>query len=214
MTIVEKLSQLRNRMEREHLDAYIVSGTDPHNSEYLPAAWKQREWISGFTGSFGTVVVTKEEAGLWTDTRYFIQAEQQLKDTGIQLHKLRIPGAVDYPEWLASTLPTGSAVGLDSFCISVAEMQHLKQLLEKTGSRIIELPDLLGDIWHDRPALPDTPLYIIPKETTGQSVAEKIGMVRRILNDRQADYFIFSALQFFKKIDYAFIIINNINIIF
>ena len=194
MTIVEKLSQLRNRMEREHLDAYIVSGTDPHNSEYLPAAWKQREWISGFTGSFGTVVVTKEEAGLWTDTRYFIQAEQQLKDTGIQLHKLRIPGAVDYPEWLASTLPTGSAVGLDSFCISVAEMQHLKQLLEKTGSRIIELPDLLGDIWHDRPALPDTPLYIIPKETTGQSVAEKIDMVRRILNDRQADYFIFSAL--------------------
>ena len=194
MTIVEKLSQLRNRMKREHLDAYIVSGTDPHNSEYLPAAWKQREWISGFTGSFGTVVVTKEEAGLWTDTRYFIQAEQQLKDTGIQLHKLRIPGAVDYPEWLASTLPTGSAVGLDSFCISVAEMQHLKQLLEKTGSRIIELPDLLGDIWHDRPALPDTPLYIIPKETTGQSVAEKIDMVRRILNDRQADYFIFSAL--------------------
>lgn len=194
MTIVEKLSQLRNRMKREHLDAYIVSGTDPHNSEYLPAAWKQREWISGFTGSFGTVVVTKEEAGLWTDTRYFIQAEQQLKDTGIQLHKLRIPEAVDYPEWLASTLPTGSAVGLDSFCISVAEMQHLKLLLEKTGSRIIELPDLLGDIWHDRPALPDTPLYIIPKETTGQSVAEKIDMVRRILNDRQADYFIFSAL--------------------
>ena len=194
MTIVEKLSQLRNRMKREHLDAYIVSGTDPHNSEYLPAAWKQREWISGFTGSFGTVVVTKEEAGLWTDTRYFIQAEQQLKGTGIQLHKLRIPGAVDYPEWLASTLPTGSAVGLDSFCISVAEMQHLKLLLEKTGSRIIELPDLLGDIWHDRPALPDTPLYIIPKETTGQSVAEKIDMVRRILNDRQADYFIFSAL--------------------
>ncbi len=194
MTIVEKLSQLRNRMKREHLDAYIVSGTDPHNSEYLPAAWKQREWISGFTGSFGTVVVTKEEAGLWTDTRYFIQAEQQLKGTGIQLHKLRIPGAVDYPEWLASTLPAGSTVGLDSFCISVAEMQHLKQLLEKTGSRIIEPPDLLGDIWHDRPALPDTPLYIIPKETTGQSVAEKIDMVRRILNDRQADYFIFSAL--------------------
>ncbi|MDE6452171.1 MAG: aminopeptidase P family N-terminal domain-containing protein, partial [Odoribacter sp.] len=84
MTINEKLVALREIMTRENLDAYIVSGTDPHNSEYLPAAWKQREWISGFTGSFGTIVVLKEEAGLWTDSRYFIQAEQQLKDTGIQ----------------------------------------------------------------------------------------------------------------------------------
>ena len=82
MTIKEKLSALRAIMERESLDAYIISGTDPHNSEYLPAAWKQRQWISGFTGSFGTVVVLKNEAGLWTDTRYFIQAEKQLKDSG------------------------------------------------------------------------------------------------------------------------------------
>ena len=91
MTIKEKLSALRAIMERESLDAYIISGTDPHNSEYLPAAWKQRQWISGFTGSFGTVVVLKNEAGLWTDTRYFIQAEKQLKDSGIQMHKLRVP---------------------------------------------------------------------------------------------------------------------------
>ena len=84
MTVHEKLSALRKLMEKENLDAYIVSGTDPHNSEYLPAGWKQREWISGFTGSFGTVVVLKEEAGLWTDSRYFIQAEKQLQNTGIQ----------------------------------------------------------------------------------------------------------------------------------
>ena len=113
MTIKEKLSALRAIMERESLDAYIISGTDPHNSEYLPAAWKQRQWISGFTGSFGTVVVLKNEAGLWTDTRYFIQAEKQLKDSGIQMHKLRVPEAVDYPEWLATNLPEGSRVGLD-----------------------------------------------------------------------------------------------------
>ena len=81
-------------MERESLDAYIISGTDPHNSEYLPAAWKQRQWISGFTGSFGTVVVLKNEAGLWTDTRYFIQAEKQLKDSGIQMHKMCIRDSI------------------------------------------------------------------------------------------------------------------------
>lgn len=194
MTIVEKLSLLREIMERDNLDAYIVSGTDPHNSEYLPAAWKQREWISGFTGSFGTVVITKNDAGLWTDTRYFIQAEQQLKNTGIQLHKLRIPGAVDYPEWLATTLPAQSRVGIDSFCISVSEMAHLKQVLEINSCEIIEKTDLLGDIWKERPALPDAPLFTVPTEVAGKSVPEKIDFIRQVLQQRQADYFIFSAL--------------------
>ncbi|MDR1756612.1 MAG: aminopeptidase P family N-terminal domain-containing protein, partial [Culturomica sp.] len=94
MTTQDKLRSLREIMARENLDAYIVSGTDPHNSEYLPAPWKQREWLSGFTGSFGTVVVTPDYAGLWTDTRYFIQAGKELQDSGITLHKLRVPGAV------------------------------------------------------------------------------------------------------------------------
>ena len=98
---------------------HILSGTDPHNSEYLPAAWKQRQWISGFTGSFGTVVVLKNEAGLWTDTRYFIQAEKQLKDSGIQMHKLRVPEAVDYPEWLATNLPEVGSVWIVSVFLSV-----------------------------------------------------------------------------------------------
>ena len=105
MNVSERLSALREVMEKEGLDAYIVSGTDPHNSEYLPASWKQREWISGFSGSLGTVVVLKDDAGLWTDSRYFIQAKQQLKGSGIKLHKLRVPDAVDYPDWLAKTLP-------------------------------------------------------------------------------------------------------------
>ena len=131
MTIKEKLATLRKLMEREGLDAYIISGTDPHNNEYLPAAWQQREWISGFTGSFGTVVVLKEDAGLWTDTRYFIQAEKQLQDTGIRLHKLRIADAIDYPEWLASVLPADSRVGADSFCTSVNEWKHLQAILEE-----------------------------------------------------------------------------------
>lgn len=194
MTTENKLSALREIMERESLDAYIVSGTDPHNSEYLPAVWRQREWISGFTGSFGTVVVLKESAGLWTDTRYFIQAEQQLKDSGIELHKLRIPGTVDYPEWLTANLPEGSRVGLDSFCISVSDAKHLKLQLETSGCKMIENTDLIGDIWQDRPPLPDTAIFVVPTEITGCSSCEKIEMVRKFLKDNQADYFVFSTL--------------------
>ncbi len=194
MTTKDKLSALREIMERESLDAYIVSGTDPHNSEYLPAVWRQREWISNFTGSFGTVVVLKQTAGLWTDTRYFIQAEQQLKDSGIDLHKLRIPGAVDYPEWLAANLPAGSRVGLDSFCISVSDAKHLKSLFEAKECKIVENTDLIGDIWMDRPALPDTPIYMVPAETAGCSSRQKIEMVRKVLKENHADYFVFSTL--------------------
>lgn len=126
MTIPEKLTALRKIMERESLDAYIISGTDPHNSEYLPEAWQQRKWISGFTGSYGTVVVTLKEAGLWTDTRYFIQAEKELAGSGINMHKLRVPDAVDYPEWLASVLPAEARVGIDGFCMPVNDIKSLE----------------------------------------------------------------------------------------
>lgn len=194
MTTNEKLSTLRRIMEREGLDAYIVSGTDPHNSEYLPAAWKQREWISGFTGSFGTVVILKEDAGLWTDTRYFIQAAQQLEGTGISLHKLRVPDAVDYPEWLSMNLPEGSRVGLDSFCISVCDMKNLKQQLETKKIEVVEKPDLLGEIWLDRPALPDARIFLVPTETAGVSAAEKIKQIQEHLQISGADFFLFSCL--------------------
>lgn len=194
MTTQEKLTALRKIMEREGLDAYIVSGTDPHNSEYLPKAWRQREWISGFTGSFGTAVVLKEEAGVWTDSRYFIQAEKQLDGTGIKLHKLRIPGAVDYPDWLAAHLPAGSRVGLDSFCISVADMLSLREKLEAQGIVVVEKVDLLGEIWLDRPALPEAPLFLVPEAVAGQSVPEKLAVIRQHLSKAKADYFLFSAL--------------------
>lgn len=194
MTISDKLAALREIMERESLDAYIVSGTDPHNSEYLPAAWQQREWISGFTGSYGTVVVLKNDAGLWTDTRYFIQAEKQLKGSGIKLHKLRVPEAVDYPEWLAATLTSENRVGIDSFCTSVCDMKNLTEKLEAKGIKVVERPDLLGDIWMDRPALSEEPIFVVPTEVTGMSSGEKIQMIRRILAEKEADYFVFSAL--------------------
>lgn len=194
MTICEKLSALREIMERKNLDAYIVSGTDPHNSEYLPAAWKQREWISGFTGSFGTVVVLKDSAGLWTDTRYFIQAGEQLDGTGIELHKLRIPGAVNYPEWLAEHLPAESRVGLDSHCITVNEMRELNAKLNKKNIKVVEECDLIGDIWLDRPALPDGRLTLVSSEITGVSAREKIRSIRELLRGEKSDYLLLSAL--------------------
>lgn len=194
MTISEKLAAFRKIMDRESLDAFIVSGTDPHNSEYLPSAWQQREWISGFTGSFGTVVILKQEAGLWTDTRYFIQAEQQLKGSGIKLHKLRIQDAIDYPEWLAQNLPAESRVGVDYFCTSVSDMKNLKEKLDPKGIKIVEKSDLLGDIWLDRPALSETPVFRVPATVTGCASCEKINMVRSLLYKENADYFIFSAL--------------------
>ena len=194
MTIHEKLSALRKIMDRDKLDAYIVSGTDPHNSEYLPATWQQREWISGFTGSFGTIVVLKDDAGIWTDSRYFIQAEKQLSGSGIKLHKLRVDGAVDYPEWLSEKLTLGNSVGIDSFCTSVGNMKHLKEVLEVKKIEVLEKSDLLGDIWLDRPALPENLLFPVPTNTTGISAKEKIKIVRSILNRNSADYFLFNAL--------------------
>lgn len=194
MTVPEKIARLREIMEREGLDAYIVSGTDPHNSEYLPKAWQQREWISGFTGSFGTVVITKEDAGLWTDTRYFIQAAEQLAGTGISLHKLRIPDAVDYPEWLADTLQAGCRVGMDSFCMSVQEVEHLKEVLAVKNIELTGKTDLLGEIWLDRPALPESPVYLLDEKYAGDSVRNKIAAIRGKLQEYRADYFLFSCL--------------------
>lgn len=191
MNISDRLSALRKTMKREGLDAYIISGTDPHNSEYLPDTWKQREWISGFTGSCGTLIVLENEAGLWTDSRYFIQAEKQLKDSGIQLHKLHTPGSSDYLEWLASTLSVGSCVGLDGFCISVIEMQKLKKQLEAKNCKTVDNIDLIGDIWVDRPELPNAPLFRIE---TGDNMESKINLVRKVLKGEKADYFVFSSL--------------------
>lgn len=194
MTTTEKIAELRRIMQREKIDAYIISGTDPHNSEYLPLPWKQRQWFSGFTGSFGTLVVTLHHVGLWTDSRYFIQAGQQLAGTEIQLHKLRIPDAVDYPEWLRDTLPVGSAVGLDAYCMMVQEVRHLQKRLQEKEITLHEKIDLLGEIWLDRPALPGGMIRLLPPSITGESTADKLEKVRNHLIGNNGNYILFSAL--------------------
>lgn len=194
MTIQEKITELRRIMRRENITAYIISGTDPHNSEYLPAPWQQRKWISGFTGSFGTVVVTTDDAGLWTDTRYFIQAEQELAGSGITLHKLRIPGAVDYPQWLAEVLEPGSKVGIDGFCMSVSDVRNLKNTLAPKNITIQEQIDLLGEMWLDRPALPVGKLLRLDLKYVGESASERIARVRQFITAQGGGAMLFSCL--------------------
>ena len=194
MTIKEKLAALREIMDREGLDAYIVSGIDPHNSEYLPEAWQQRKWISGFTGSYGTVVVTQEEAGLWTDTRYFIQAEKELQESGIHMHKLRVPEAVDYPEWLNDTLAPESRVGIDSFCMTVGDIERLNRVFASKQIRVVEKTDLLGEIWLDRPALPEAAVFLLDAKYTGLTTKQKIQSVRDYLKEKKTDALLLSCL--------------------
>ena len=194
MNIPEKLIELRRIMNRENIAAYIISGTDPHNSEYLPAPWQQRKWISGFTGSYGTVVVTTNEAGLWTDTRYFIQAEKELDGSGIKLHKLRIPGAVDYPQWLAEVLESGTKVGIDGFCMSVSDVRNLKNALSPKNITIQEQIDLLGEMWFDRPALPVEKIIRLDTKYVGESAGERIGKIREFIRYNHGNAMLFSCL--------------------
>ena len=194
MNIPEKLIELRRIMDRENIAAYIISGTDPHNSEYLPAPWQQRKWISGFTGSYGTVVVTKNEAGLWTDTRYFIQAEKELAGSGIKLHKLRVPDAVDYPQWLVEVLESGTKVGIDGFCMSVSDVRNLKNALSPKNITIQKQIDLLGEMWFDRPALPVEKIIRLDTKYVGESAGERIGKIREFIRYNHGDAMLFSCL--------------------
>ena len=164
-------------------DAVIISGTDPHSSEYPAPRWKQVEWASGFTGEAGDLVVTQDHAGLWTDTRYFIQANQQLAGTGIELHKTRIPGEVLIPEWLAGHFTQKPVrVAFDGLCQSVGAIQELDDTLRKAyglgGYELIDRPDMLSGLWADRPAIPHTPVEWLDEKSVGETRKEKIAWLR------------------------------------
>ena len=157
--IKKRISDLRIKMQLQNLDAYVIFGTDPHLSEYLPDYWQTRSFISGFTGSAGMVIVSKEKAVLWTDSRYFLQAEKEMSGTGIELVKMRTPGYPDPEEWLALNLKKGVNVGTDQWCISVNQFRQMQYRLSKSGINLIESGDLFSGIWPDRSALPDSQIY-------------------------------------------------------
>jgi Xaa-Pro aminopeptidase len=171
--IKERLTALRGEMKKLGVDAWYISGTDPHSSEYLPKRWETREYISGFTGSYGLVAVTLEKAALWTDSRYFLQAADELEGTGIEMMKMRVADAVSPETWLSRNLPAGSKVGLDAKSLTVDAFRSLQKGFLKKDIELVETPDLLEAIWEDRPAAPDDKVFELDVKYAGVARPEK-----------------------------------------
>ena len=196
-TVNERLSALREVMQREHLAAFIFPSTDPHNGEYVPDHWKGREWISGFNGSAGTAVVTMDSAALWTDSRYFLAAEEQLKGTEFQLMKLKIPGTPTIPQWLGEQLRGASSteVGVDGMVNSFASVEALIGELRNQGGLTVRTNfDPLAQIWTDRPPIPTGKVAIHPLKYAGEDVPSKLQRIRKALRGQHADGMLVSAL--------------------
>ena len=189
-----RLKALRLEMLKQNLDAYYISGTDPHSSEYLPERWQTRAFISGFTGSYGLVVVTQEEAGLWTDSRYFLQAEEQLKGTGIKMFKLRVPNALLPENWLAKKLSANSKVGIDPQSVTVAGYRNLENTLNEKDIRLVKTNDLLDKIWDDRPEIPTDSIFELDEKYTGATRKEKREAVAAELKKTGADLQVITTL--------------------
>ena len=193
--INQRLEALREVMRREHLAAFIFPSTDPHQGEYIPDHWKGREFISGFNGSAGTAVVTMTSAALWTDSRYFIAAEEQLKGTEYQLMKLKIEGTPTIPEWLGKECKAGAEVAVDGYCSSANAVKELIADLRKEGGITLRTNlDPLAQIWKNRPAIPQNSVEIFPMEYAGESTHDKLTRIRKALRQQHADGMLMSAL--------------------
>lgn len=195
--INQRLESLREVMKREHLAAFIFPSTDAHQSEYVADHWMGRAWISGFDGSAGTAVVTMHSAALWTDSRYFLAAEEQLKGTEFQLMKLKIPGTLSIAEWLGKELQDVDSpeVGLDGWVNSYTSTSGLIADLRKAGGITVRTNfDPLEEIWKDRPSIPLKPVEIQPMEFAGEDVSSKIKRIRLALRAQHADGMLVSAL--------------------
>ena len=188
----ERLEALRGLMRENGWDIVILTGSDPHASEYPAPRWKQVEWLSGFTGEAGDVVVTQDHAGLWTDTRYFIQANRQLAGTGFVLHKLRVPEQVPIPEWLASLGLDEPIIAVDGLCQTMDAVERLQEAVP--SAQIVSVPDLLSSLWTDRPAIPSSPIITLGEDLAGESRETRINRLRKWLVLRGADAILISEL--------------------
>ena len=195
--VKQRLSDLRELMKHEHLAAFIFPSTDPHQGEYVPDHWKGREFISGFNGSAGTAVVTMNAAALWTDSRYFLAAEEQLTGTEYQLMKLKIEGTPTIAEWLGQQLKGEKSpeVGIDGMVNSTSDVKALISDLRQQGGITVRTNlDPLTQIWQQRPPIPTDPVELFPIEYAGESTREKLGRIRKALRERHADGMLMSAL--------------------
>jgi Xaa-Pro aminopeptidase len=190
----EKISAIRKLMEENGIDACIIPSTDPHMGEYIPGHWSIKEWVSGFSGSAGTVVITKEFAGLWTDSRYFLQAESQLKGSDIKLVRLIIPHTPEHIDWLAGNLPGGSRVAIDGRVCSVAMATHIRSVFDKKGISLVTDIDIPGAVWKDRPPLPLDSVFNHDVKYSGESRKDKISRLRDSMIRHNAGFMLLCAL--------------------
>ena len=182
-------------MRREHLSAFVFPSTDPHQGEYVPDHWKGREFISGFNGSAGTAVVTLTSAALWTDSRYFIAAADQLKGTEYQLMKLKIEGTPTIAEWIGKECGPGAEIGIDGWCSSASAVKELIADLRQEGGITVRTNlDPLRQIWRNRPVIPEHPVEIFPLKYAGEPTHEKMARIREALRKRHADGMLMAAL--------------------
>lgn len=194
MTASEKLKCLREHMQKHNLDAFIALSADPHMSEYLPDYWKIREWLTGFTGSVGTILVTQDIAGLWVDGRYWVQAETQLKNTGFSLQKLTSDESSSHWAWLSQNLKANANVSVNTQTVSVQQFEVLQRIAKLNNLNIVENIDLISEIWQDRPALPVQAVYEMKDGINALSRAEKIEKIRKALTSKQVEGHFISAV--------------------
>ena len=188
-----RVEAIRERMQERGWDAVILTGSDPHASEYPARRWKQVEWVSGFTGEAGDLCITLDHAGLWTDTRYFIQAVAQLAGTGIELHKMRVPEQVPIPQWLASRGFSDPVIAVDGLCQTVSAIASLKAAFDVPVT-VFSVPDLLSSLWTDRPAVPSTPIITLGEDLTGESREARLHWLRKWMIPNKLDAILITAL--------------------
>jgi len=193
MTSKEKIAALREEMQNHNVDAFIVYSADPHMSEYLTEEWQERAWLSGFLGSAGFVVVTKDKAGLWTDGRYFTQAAIELEGSGIDLFKEGMEGTPNYIDWIISEIPAEGRVAVNALATSHANWELLTEKLNAKNRSLLDIP-LLDNVWKDRGTPSKNPIFIQPVERAGVSVAEKVAAIRQKMESLEATVHVISSL--------------------
>lgn len=193
-----RVERLRAMMRKFGWDALVITGTDPFSSEYPAERWHQVEWVSGFTGEAGDLVITLDHAGLWTDSRYFIQSKKQLEGSGIVLHKTRQSDSVSIPDWLAANLESGAVVAFDGLAMSLGSVEELEDSLAAAfgdeGFRLVSKPDLLDALWEDRPGTPSTPIEFITEIECGEGFEDKIEWLRDRLEEKMCSGMVLSSL--------------------
>ena len=189
-----RLKALRDEMGKAGITAFIIPGTDPHQSEYYASHWAARTWISGFDGSAGTAVVTTNQAGLWTDSRYFLQAAQQLEDSGFELFKEGLPDTPTIEQWLLTTLPQGATIAIDGTLFGASKAAAMKQNFESHGFRFVSDFTPFDSIWEKRPSIPKNEAFIHDEKYSGESISDKMARIMEQVRQAGTDALLLAAL--------------------